>query len=99
MYFIRSVGQGYRIGEVVGKTKDAFGREKWLTIDDLDHFFGTRESAKEFLHRKYGAEKDVSMQIILQENQILSWYCHKCAVEVPENQRCKYCGKSEREKS
>ena len=68
MYFIRSVGQGYRIGEVVGKTKDASGQEKWLTIDDLDHFFGTRESAKEFLHKKYGADQDVSLRIVLQEN-------------------------------
>jgi rRNA maturation endonuclease Nob1 len=23
-----------------------------------------------------------------------SWYCHKCAVEVPNRDRCKYCGKA-----
>lgn len=27
-----------------------------------------------------------------------SWYCHKCAVEVRQV-RCKYCGKSAREKT
>jgi len=28
-----------------------------------------------------------------------SWFCHNCKVEVPENTRCKYCGKTFREKS
>lgn len=28
-----------------------------------------------------------------------SWYCGKCSIEVDENCRCKYCGKTEMEKS
>lgn len=28
-----------------------------------------------------------------------TWYCQKCGVEVPKGERCKYCGKTKREKS
>jgi hypothetical protein len=31
--------------------------------------------------------------------ELSSWYCHNCAVEVRNYERCKYCGKTEQEKS
>jgi hypothetical protein len=68
MYFIRPVGQGYRIGEVVGKSETRMGHQKWLTIDHLDNFFGSQKEAEEYLIKKYGAEKNVTKKIVLQEN-------------------------------
>jgi hypothetical protein len=32
------------------------------------------------------------------EKPCVTWYCHSCHVEVPKGERCKYCGKSKREK-
>lgn len=31
--------------------------------------------------------------------KIVSWYCVRDGVEVPKGERCKYCGKTKREKS
>lgn len=33
------------------------------------------------------------------KKRLVSWYCHSCFTEVPKGERCKYCGKSKREKT
>lgn len=88
--FVRPVGQGFRVSEVVGTFMDG-DVLRMLTIDWLDHFFGSEEGAEAFIEKKFGAMNE-SYRIITHEEQLNWKWCGRCVRMTPHRDgKCQEC--------